>query len=296
MAKGRSGPALYELIRKGGEGGQPGRLATPKWWRTGPAEAPEARTPSAHRPVADKADAAAKAPVVSLPVAQGTQGASSAAAAPGQAAVEFEGGRVVLSLGTIPASAVIVGLLLIVVGAFLGGRKSGFATGLGTGYQAGRDSILAETVDEIELARASAPTEEPLFDDIGASPLNAGSPGARPAGDREGDEGSPEGTVGWIRGYTYIAVQDFRADEHQAALAAQSFLEERGVETAIVELSGDYPYRLLTRRGFNGSNAEQKQRLAAFQVKLEALGREYLKSGGRHALKGYLVKLTQDTW
>lgn len=298
MGKGRTGPALYELIHKGSEGAERGRLDTPKWWRSGPKEAP----PAVKRLVAREEPVVERDPEPPVRVAHqyrpppADQGAATDEPAKARAAVEFEGGRLVVSLNNMAAAAVVVGLLVMVAGTFLAGRNVGFDNGLAEGYQTGRDSIRAETTDEIELARMSAATDENLFADVGESPVTRADRGASPAAESAKVGESPDGVVEWIRGYTYIAVQDFRASAHQAALDTQAFLRERGVDTSIVELSGDYPYRLVTTRGYNRTDPAQKQRQDAFLAQLEALGREYLKAGGRYALKGYQVTLTRDTW
>ena len=62
MGKGRTGPALYELIRKASEGGGQGRLDTPKWWRSGPPDARLAKLPLVKRPVATAEEAAERDP------------------------------------------------------------------------------------------------------------------------------------------------------------------------------------------------------------------------------------------
>ena len=298
MAKGRTGPALYELIRKASEGGGQGRLDTPKWWRSGPKEVTLAKLPVAKRPSDTVECAAERDAEPPVRVTQVPKPVEAAADEPvkAPAAVEFEGGRLVVSVNTVAAAAVIVGLLILVAGVFLAGRNVGLDNGLAEGYQAGRESIRAETTDEIELARMSAATDENLFGDVGDSPVTRDPRGSSPASESAKASESPDGVVEWIRGYTYIAVQDFGVGQRQAALDAQAFLRERGVDTSIVELSGNYPYRLVTTRGYNRTDPAQKQRQDAFQAQLAAMGREYSKAGGRYALKGYPVTLTQDSW
>ena len=298
MGKGRTGPALYELIRKASEGGGQGRLDTPKWWRSGPPDARLAKLPLVKRPVATAEEAAERDPEPPVRVTQAPQLAEEAVNEPGKArtTVEFEGGRLVVSVNTVAAAAIIVGLLVLVAGAFLAGRNVGFDNGLAEGYQAGLESIRAETTDEIELARSKAVSDENLFADVGESPVSRGHQGSSPATESAKPRETPDGVVEWIRGYTYIAVQDFGVGERQAALDAQAFLRERGANTSIVELSGNYPYRLVTTRGYNRTDPAQKQRQDAFRTQLEAMGSEYSKAGGRYALKGYLVTLTQDSW
>ena len=298
MGKGQTGPALYELIRKASEGGGQGRLDTPKWWRSGPPDARLAKLPLVKRPVATAEEAAERDPEPPVRVTQAPQLAEEAVNEPGKArtTVEFEGGRLVVSVNTVAAAAIIVGLLVLVAGAFLAGRNVGFDNGLAEGYQAGLESIRAETTDEIELARSKAVSDENLFADVGESPVSRGNRGSSPATESAKPRETPDGVVEWIRGYTYIAVQDFGVGERQAALDAQAFLRERGADTSIVELSGNYPYRLVTTRGYNRTDPAQKQRQDAFRTQLEAMGSEYSKAGGRYALKGYLVTLTQDSW
>lgn len=298
MGKGRTGPALYELIRKAGERGEQGRLDTPKWWRSSPEEARLAKLPQIKRP-ADTADRIAeRTPKPPIRVSTTPEPVETAGDEPVQprTAVEFQGGQLVVSLNTVAAAAVIVGLLVLVAGVFLAGRNIGFGSGLEEGYQTGLDSIRADTADEIEIARLKAATDENLFADVGDSPLTPGQRGALPVAESAKAAETPDGVAEWIRGYTYIAVQDFGVGQRQAALDAQAFLRERGVDTSIVELSGSFPYRLVTTRGYNRTDPAQKQRQDGFQSQLEAMGREYSKAGGRYALKGYLVTLTQDSW
>jgi len=193
----------------------------------------------------------------------------------------------------------VVGLVL--VASYTAGLYLGRQRGEQDGFAAGRKSVEAIVTNEIEQARAQRPTEG-IFDGVGTSPVGRSGPDAgleRTVGD--GGSTSPEMSEGssaaaWVRGYTYIVVQDFKSDALADAHKAARYLADNGVDTAIVELDGDWKYRLITLQGFNRDEAVQRNLAEEYLERVRTLGQNYFAAGGRYRLEGYFKKLAADTW
>jgi hypothetical protein len=129
-----------------------------------------------------------------------------------------------------------------------------------------------------------------------SSPVQANNPqslAAVPAAGRTNDSvGKPDDTPKWVRGHTYIVVQEFLETDLEEARKAREFLEEHGVPTSIVRYSGrsKYKYRLVTQKGFNCDDPVQKQLCNEYHQQIRKLGELFVKAGGRYDLQGYQKK------
>ena len=120
------------------------------------------------------------------------------------------------------------------------------------------------------------------------------------------DPGTAEGTgknnagelteaTGWVRGHTYIVVQEFKASRREDGLAAQAFLWQGGFKTKLVETANG-SIQLITAQGYNHRDPAQKRMVGQVLRKIHARGAEYYAQGGGYRLKGYLKTLKSDTW
>lgn len=204
--------------------------------------------------------------------------------------LELAGGQVRLALTELGAVIAIALIGLLLLAGYVAGLKVGERRGHDAGYAAGQRALESDSMDEIRAARGKPPAGG-LFEDIGISPV--GQPEATP------DASAPvsgEAASGWIRGYTYVVVQDFRADAAADVQRAKEYLLDNGVETAVIELGGDWKYRLITTQGFNWDDPVQRRLAEDCLARVRELGKAFFDAGGRYRLEGYFRKLTADTW
>jgi hypothetical protein len=182
-------------------------------------------------------------------------------------------------------------LLVIVFGSFEVGRRFGDRMGFRRGHVAGRASYSADALSEIEAARRQPPATHLL------DPLRADAAGDRAAA--EALPGAPvansSGQPTWVRGYTYIVVQEFSAGRRRDARQAQAFLAEHDLETEIVE----YPsgaIQLITTQGYNRRDPTQRRLADQLQERVHQLGAQYFAAGGGYRLEGYFKSLKGDAW
>jgi hypothetical protein len=285
MSKRKRGPALIELIHTGEES----EVKLPSWWGRR----------SARRP--DESD------VDSSRVAEPDSGSDSASAVDRSSAVlfaELRGDRLVFSFTSMMAGIAFFVLVVVVGAGFLIGRQLGKTAGLSEGYEQGIASVSAQTLDEIEAARMSGPKTD-IFGGLRTSPIVGGRDSASTTPAFTGNAGAEMGvgspgstgsTGTWVSGHTYIVVQEFKASDEDDVAAADLFLREQGVETAILESKGTYRYRLVALKGFNRDDPVQRRRCDEFHDRIRKLGQLFVKAGGRYDLQGYQKKLTADSW
>ncbi len=215
----------------------------------------------------------------------------------------IDGSVVRLALTSTMAAAVIFALVAVVAAAFWAGRYAGLVAGREQGYEKAQQDLRAEGVDAIELARRGAPATG-LFDGIGESPVvgaeeqpaEADADAEHPPAEPEPSAPEPAETVGWTKGYTYVAVQGFHRTARNDALRAQAYLAEHGIDTALVEMPGDWQWELICRRGFNRDDPAGARAFEQFHKRLRQIGMAYWNSGGGYRLEGYPKKLTRDHW
>lgn len=306
MRKSKQGPALFDLLKPSGAK-QSDALKVPSWW-----ERPEP----------------ARAPVLK-PTPSETSADPPSAPPPRQGAVELEGERVRVSFTSWTAALTVFIAMVLVVGAFEMGRRSGVSSGYERGHAAGRDSYIATAVDEIEAARNQPPStdlitsllqppteqqeltkeSEPVPErDASRKELNQE---VRPAPSRAvvqpvltGVAKRPKPptqrkraktTSKWIRDYTYIVTQEFSVGRDEDARRAQDFLADRGVATELVR----YPsgsIQLMTLQGYNRKDSTQRKMADRLLQKVHATGVDFFRQGGGYKLEGYFKKLTGDSW
>ena len=206
-----------------------------------------------------------------------------------QRAVEFDGDRLRFSLTSIGAAVASFVLIVLLAGGFMIGHYRGRQSGLAVGYQAGRASYQAATIDDIEAARRQTPStyliggliESPA--DPGASPAALVPPPVRVEPGPSGASAEPT----WLDGFTYVVAQEFPGGSAEDAAAAEAYLGEHGVDTAIVGLANGR-FHLITTQGYNRKDPTQRKLSDQLLEKVRAIGVQYYSTGGRYKLEGYL--------
>lgn len=274
----KDGPALFELLRKQREEeaaarlaaeAQPSRAAQPS--STGPgsvalsADAPIRMTRTAE-------DEAAQSRDVSTPRAAGSDRPLSAAVENGGAGSD---GRAMFrwefSAATLAGAA--LGLLVLMVGAFLMGRSFGYQSGVTDT----RLSVQAAAMSDIDAAMVRAQR----------TGLPGGSAGSTVSG--------ASGSGGWIEGLDYVVVQEFGRGREQDVAAAGQFLHDHGIETAVVTFPSGSS-QLIATRGFDRKDAPEKVEAESFLSRIHELGRKFKAGGGHYHLQGYFKTYAGDRW
>jgi len=267
MPKPKDGPALFELIHDTDPGQKRG-------------ESKEAE---------DTAGAArAERPAEKIPPAADRQTERPRAA--GEAATlplfEIVGGRLRVALTSRGMALLVFGLGVVLLVAYRLGLSAGLEQGKQVGYE-------AAVKDDIQAARAEPPASG-LFEGVGQPPFVHSTP---PADAGPAADAAPTGAhTNWVTGYTYLAVQDFRADAWADVQAAQNYLRDNGVETVVVERDDEWKYQLVTTQGFNRDDPVQRRLADEFRSRVHKLGEAFFEAGGRYRLEGYFKKLTGQTW
>lgn len=268
MRKAKRGPPLFELLGDDGPGVvtiQPPRKVEP----VGPAtEVPVPEPKPAEEPIVADAEPEVSEPTGQVPV------------------LELDGDRIRLSLTSLSAAAVLFALVVAFFLAFEFGRRSGRDEGLAEGYETGRSSYTAEAMSEIEAARSrpvATHLVENLLEDSNASLGSGISPVAAAVEPR------------WIKGYTYVVAQGFSAGYEDDARSAQTFLDDYGIETALVGYSSGATL-LITKQGFNRDDSTQHAMADELKTRIHAVGAKYFAAGGGYRLEGYFKKLGNDHW
>ncbi len=269
MAKGRKGPALFELL--GEDGGRAVRMPrVSRWWGRGRRSDPRPET------------------VQSPTVASDFVAPAALARATGERAFEITGDRVSVSLTSLGAAGVIFLTLAVMTAAYLIGSRRGDRAGFVRGYENGRGAASAAAQeDEVTAARNQPPAAHlltPLRQEVAKekSPATvAASPAAAPR-------------TGWARDLTYIVVQEFPVGASERARNAQQFLADRGVPAEVVPVGGGV--HLIATQGYNHKDAGQKKLAEQLLTKIRTVGGQYYTSGGGYKLEGYYKTLKRDTW
>lgn len=289
MPKSKTGPALFELYGKGKTRTQPGGA------ENGGARSPDG-VPKLPSSGAVGSSWAGGAETGALGRA-GQHQDSEIGEAPG--GVGIEGGRLHVALSSRAAAVTVFALLLLACMAFAAGQWVGRRAGWADGRVKGRIEAqrAAQDGNDIEQARTRQPAEN-LFGD---SP----SPIRREAAQTAGPRSLPElprsvpapakSTTTWVKGNTYVLIQEFRRDAGQDALRAKEFLGAHGVES---EIFGDAhrAFRLYSTQGFNRKDPTQRRLSDQLLERIKRIGKEYFKAGGRYKLEGYFATLKSDTW
>lgn len=298
MRRTQRGPALFELLEQ--DVGTKFKPFTSRWWR-------KPVSPSATE-VKAEAIVAAEPAISPAPVPDPVV----VATVDEDGWIAVDGDRIRLSLTSIASATVVFVFVLAVLVAFGIGARRGESKGLQKGYAAGSSTKDPKAPDEIQTVRNQKPATY-LISDIASGapaakknptvsasevkpPASAKQPAPNPAPNvaatSTGDDG---GKVQWVRDQTYIVAQEMPANAMPQAKAAQEFLARGGVQATIVQ-PNDRSILLITTRGYNHKDANQKKQSEQLLDKIRSLGTQYYSSGGGYKLEGYFKTLKRDTW
>jgi hypothetical protein len=203
-------------------------------------------------------------------------------------------GRVRLALTPVATAVAIFALACLMVVAYGAGTRVGQRRGHEAGFAEGREYTNSATLDEIQAARMKPPADG-LFEGVGVAPVRrVETPPETTSRGGKPQQGAP--ASGWVTGYTYIVVQDFRAGDAAVMEHARQYLLDNGVETAVIDLDGGYVGRLITAQGFNREDPVQKQLCEDFWARVRRLGQAFFDEGGKYRLEGYLKTRKAETW
>jgi hypothetical protein len=276
MTKAKNSPTLIEAIHRKTASSQKAGTEVPAWCASSASESAE-----------NEAEARGGQAGDPQPAAAGT-----VEALPRKPIVAIDGPRVVISMSSFGAGAAILLLGALLIGGFELGRRRGVTQGTEKGFQSGIEFVRGDAKDAIQAARSQPPNSD-IFGGVGTSPITGGSePKSAPAAVSESTKAPDEqAATQWVRGHTYIVVQDFRSGDLADAEQAKEFLAERGIETTLLDLSGDYRYRLVANKGFNRDDPNQRKWCDQYHDKIRRLGKAFVNAGGRYRLEGYKKKL-----
>lgn len=293
MPKSKNAPALFEVLEKGTAPGTPKLgIPGPPPLLLGRSKPPKAAPPPAKDPPRPKVqeDTALK-----IPGKAASRGSSAGSERGGTGFFEYDGERIRLSLTTLGATALISTLVILVAGTYEIGRERGF----NVGHREGKAWFQADAMDDIEAARAG-----PAQSGVIGSLLTESNGASDPAGDPstelvQAELGSFGGAVPttpvWVRGNTYILVQNFLPSSGRDVDRAKEYLAQHGVETSIIGQPGSHR-QLVTTQGYNHRDADQKALNEKLRQRVHAIGDKYFSAGGGYKLEGYFKTLTKDSW
>ena len=291
MAKSKHAPALFEVIKSQEQQRKQdsGRLALPKWWRSGggegdepvDVEGEEAEATGVAEPEVVVADREAAvpvvepqpaprkpAPVLEVPATPTTPVPRAAIPISGGGAggidrdddgllepapwIGVRSGRLEISLTLINAVVVAGGILLALLCSYqVGARFGGPEPAVTSGEE-------AETPDSSLLDVGSQE---------GAGETNTGSDGSRAGLGPL----SPAGDAARSPGLNYVLVQGFKPEHEDDAWHAQQWLAEQGVATTVERARGNRGWLLITVEGFDYSE-DLAQR---WEERIQNLGQLY---------------------
>jgi len=299
MLRSKRGPALFDYLTAGENGGDAPRL--PRSASGQSASGPSGAEPRASRtgPLKSTPDPVviAGAPARSVAVADGKppNGAT-------RAWIEMDDERIRVSFSSLTAAAAVFVLLMAMLATFEFGKRRGESAGVLRGFEEGKASLSAVASDDLEAVRQQPPSSEivrSLLRDpaatvaAGTTSPSAAAPGA--TGKTAGTAPKKSGTERWVQGKTYVVVQEFAADKEEFARRAQGFLASKSVPTAIV-IGAAGSIRLITTEGFNRQDAAERRVSEQTLARIHALGEDYYRDGGGYKLQGYFATLKGNGW
>lgn len=209
--------------------------------------------------------------------------------------VSMRDDRVVISLSSVSAALVVFVCVLSLIGAFELGQRRGHASGVLDGFDRATQAGAPAAADEVEAVR-----EGPVRSDLLSSGNTTGSSESKNPSRQDLVSGSSKAAAPgvkseWVKGRTYVIVQEFGKDAETDARKAQAFLQSRGIETAVVRLESG-ALRLVSTGGYDRQDAKERGRSDELIEKIRTAGAEYYKTGGGYKLEGYFATLRQDRW
>jgi hypothetical protein len=270
MGKSKSGTALFDLLGKD-------ESDKPEIRRSAVRSTPGEIRPQTVPPDRTEPDSVVGAPKSAL---GGRIGGTSPA-------VELDDERIRFSLTSFSAAIVVFVVLVTALGAFELGRNLGGKAGFQRGVVAGRASYEAKANDDIEAARRM-PANTKLVEDLLLE-------SSKPAAEQAATSALNVKRAAWIRGHTYIIVQEFRTDHVADADRAQAYLAEHGVETERIALASG-SVQLVTTQGYNRSDPTQSTLADQLLKKVKSVGKSYFADRGGYRLEGYFKTLKSDSW
>jgi hypothetical protein len=289
IAKGKRGPALFELLSDDG-GRIAGGVKVPNWW-------------SRHNRIVDLHAARAVRSAEDSAGALEAPPCSTVTSTAPRPFFEVAGERICVSFTSVAAAvAVFVALATVLVSYGVGARR-GDDAGFRRGFDVGRAAGAAAIGDEIATVRKEPPATYLL----GGLLEEAGSKTAS-GGVRE-DRAAPKvaavptprtpavsgSASGWVRDLTYIVAQEFPAASIEKARNAKEFLGQRGVNTELAPLNTG-TILLIATQGYNHKDSAQKRLAEQLLDKVRTIGTQYYAAGGGYRLEGYFKTLKRDTW
>jgi hypothetical protein len=291
MAKGKRGPALFELLGEDG-GRTTGGVKVPSLWSR------HNRVVELHAARAVRSAAAEESagPLEAPP----SSGATRTGPRP---FFEVAGERICVSFTSVAAAvAVFVALAIVLVSYGVGARR-GDDAGFRRGFDAGRAAVAAAAGDEIATVRKEPPATYLLGGLLEEAAGKTAGGGVRE--DRAGPKGVAAATpktpavsgsaTGWVRDLTYIVAQEFPAASVDKARNAKEFLGQRGVNAELAPLNTG-TILLIATQGYNHKDPAQKRLAEQLLDKVRTIGTQYYAAGGGYRLEGYFKTLKRDTW
>ncbi len=305
MAKSKRAPALFEMLQQQGQAAR-GGMPAPRWWKGLGRQ--DASRPSAERKPAPPPHVSDVPPAGPAPVAAPAEAPafSSPSEAPAESIValtgewrfgryvRFTGGRFEVSLTPVGAVVAAGVLLLALLCCYQIGRRAGShavpAAGIAAapGLEPGLDAAAVRrgepdsSVLNVRTAESSSPEAPPVparSVTAALAPRSAEKPASETAA-----EGAPPAAR--MRGLNYIVIERFHTRlpsvksvemARQHAEAAQKWLAEQQVPTAIYPMENGTGYELWTTQGFK--MPDERAGLDELVAKIRHLGTLYAKQG-----------------
>ncbi len=277
MAKGKQGPNLFDLIYEGDES-NPDSMKVPGWWSGRHTSKLKGRR------AANVEGVGPASPTLSEPTSQ-ERGAGELTQP--VSFFQIEGPWIRISFTSVSAAGAVLVIVVSMVLCFDWGSRVGYNDGLAIGHRLGQESLSANSIDEIELARTQ-PANPDLIRPLLEVSDEAGLP-------ESNSSGADQASVLWVKGYTYIVLQEFLPDRMGDASQAQAFLRQQGIDSEIIKTSRG-GVQLITTQGYNHRDPAQKKLAEKFLGKIHAAGQSYFAQGGGYRLEGYYKLLKKDTW
>ncbi len=195
--------------------------------------------------------------------------------------LRINGDRMRFSLSTLGLALLITVAAVLLLGMYQIGRRSGYDQGLADAIK--RAEMISG--DEFHRLRHEPPTPG-LLEDLGQVEPAVTADAAR-------SDRTQRRETGFIDGLNYIWVE--RCDSRSDALAVQQHLADLGVATTVSPQRDEWV--LISNQGFDYRLPEERSASQRLQERIKAIGKAYLKSGGRYRFDCFVNKKeAQETW